>query len=1091
MPAYLLAKIIRFSVNKLATRFIAGENIHKVHKTINQLSRTGRSATLDQLGELVVTPKEANSYLNKVMEIIEGMRNLYPRGSRNAAGIYMAHVSIKVSALTHDFKPYAFDYTFSLIAPKLEKILIKAKEEQVFINIDAEHYSYRDCVFKIYAKVLLECESLHDYDQTGIVLQTYLRDSMAHFLDIARLAQKRNLIMPIRLVKGAYWDGETIEARAHSHTPYQFLNKEETDIHFRQMIAEVLKTHQHLQLAIAGHNLFDHCYAEILRKNHYPDAPLIEHQCLHMTYEALSYGLAKLGFPTRNYMPVGNLLVGMAYLVRRILENSSQLGILTQMRSHKSEYRYQDPYELLKQKHLKGEVVFDESLLIGDDHFKNIYPIKLYKQQSLDFFNTFLEKHTKINLDSFSDDTQEMIESKINTAAQAHENSLWKTDICFRLSCLQKLAMLLLKKREELSVLIMQEAFKTIGEAIADVDEAIDFINFYIREMWYQWQSDKLTSRGVIAVIAPWNFPLAIPCGMSVGALVSGNAVILKPATQTPHIATALLKLAAQAGIPQEIFQIVYGGAQAGAALTEHPVINGVVFTGSKNVGTQIYKNMKSKLSRIHELSCSPPKMVVAEMGGKNAVIVTNNSDLDEAVSGLLYSCFAHAGQKCSACSRIIIDTRLKQLFIKRFVAAVKGLKVGDQFNLSTSINSLISKEQKANVLRLIKNALAEAYDYGGVVHLNHSETYSDDCTLGPTILELPKQRAFNRESSTHIEFFAPVVHIIAYDTIDEAIQIFNATEYALTGGIYSQSQDEIDYMRPKLLAGNIYINRPNTGARVAIEPFGGFKLSGTGPKAGGTSYLRAFHLQKTIKKENREHKISGGSEYLPQIPKNSSVPLLLRQKLLEPIIDSFLNSPETYYPFLDESDKLSFKEFLLFIKDNLVKIYTAEHPNRYIPGQLSFDKINIKLGAGLMLCSFSSPSLSLLKGLIASYAIGNGVCLFTTNNKCYTSLLPMIGALRTLNKDNLDIYHIKLDRFYEFLKKESFKSLYLDTSDELMQKVVTEFRNYLLKKDYLLKVFTEHDFHRNEDYTELFSVRRTMAINIMRHGAPLELSPV
>ena len=262
----------------------------------------------------------------------------------------MSH--IKVSALCSDFKPYAKSYTYNLGGPRLKKILLEAKANDVFINIDAEHYHYRDIVFYIYKRVLLETVDLKNFAATGIVLQAYLRDSYPHLQEIINLAKERKIIMPVRLVKGAYWDAETIEADAHGHEAPQFLNKEETDINFRQMAEEMLKTSSCIQLCLASHNFADHCYVEVLRKKIYPNSPIIEHQCLHMTYEALSTGLAEMEFPVRNYMPVGSLLVGMAYLVRRIMENSSQVGILTIMRSHKNLKKIQQP-EKIYQKNIR------------------------------------------------------------------------------------------------------------------------------------------------------------------------------------------------------------------------------------------------------------------------------------------------------------------------------------------------------------------------------------------------------------------------------------------------------------------------------------------------------------------------------------------------------------------------------------------------------------------------------------------------------------------------------------------------------------------------------------------------------------------
>ncbi|MBT6325307.1 MAG: hypothetical protein HOJ35_05020, partial [Bdellovibrionales bacterium] len=349
-PAGPLAKLVRWSVKFMARRFIAGETIETATESIKELASTNRDVTLDQLGELVVSEKEADQYCDKVIQLIQGFSLHVKPGEKNAAGILKANVSIKVSALCSDFKPEAFEYTYKLVAPRLKKILKEAKKNNVYINIDAEHYSYRNIVFDIYAKILKTDEELKTYTGTGIVLQAYLRDASAHLDQIIELSKERNILMPIRIVKGAYWDAETVEADAHSFNAPEFINKDETDIHFRQLLEKIFQSFPHVQLCLASHNFSDHCYAVALKEKYYPSIPPIEHQCLHMTYEALSTAMTKMGWVVRNYVPVGSLIVGMAYLVRRIMENSSQVGVLTIMRSHNKELNLSSPTELLNEK---------------------------------------------------------------------------------------------------------------------------------------------------------------------------------------------------------------------------------------------------------------------------------------------------------------------------------------------------------------------------------------------------------------------------------------------------------------------------------------------------------------------------------------------------------------------------------------------------------------------------------------------------------------------------------------------------------------------------------------------------------------------
>ena len=382
LPAPLLSLTLRWSVQKMARRFIAGESLEQAEKSIRTLLASGRDLSLDPLGELVVSEEEADRYTEKVICFIQGMQNLVPKGEKNAAGLYRANISLKVSALCGDFRPYAEKAAFERISPRLRRILLEAKEREVFVTIDAEQESFRDITFKIYARTLLETPALTNFKQTGVVLQAYLRDAHAHFQEILKLAKARGGPLPIRLVKGAYWDQETIEARAHSSKAALFLNKEETDLHFRQLVICILENFPQVQLCLASHNPFDHCFAEALRRERFPEVSPLEHQCLHMTYEALSTGLSQMNWPTRNYIPIGDLLVGMAYLVRRIMENSSQVGVLTQARVSKENLEKSPSPATLHQTHLeKGTLVRDPVDTSFPQAFSPLPPLRPYKEK--------------------------------------------------------------------------------------------------------------------------------------------------------------------------------------------------------------------------------------------------------------------------------------------------------------------------------------------------------------------------------------------------------------------------------------------------------------------------------------------------------------------------------------------------------------------------------------------------------------------------------------------------------------------------------------------------------------------------------------
>ena len=1110
VPANILAILIRWSVSMMAQRFIAGESIHKAKGALNSLLRTNRFATIDQLGELVVSNKEADEYKDKVLEIIYGFGELVTKGTKNSAGILQAHVSIKVTALTNDFKPQDIQYCYESIAPRLKEILLAAKKECVFINIDAEHYHYRDAVFEIYKRVLLETEELQTFEHTGIVVQAYLRDALAHLRQVQALAKQRGLIMPIRLVKGAYWDAETIEATAHNFESPQFINKEETDLHFRQLVYVILKAKTELQLTVASHNIQDHCFCEALYQTHFEDSPQIEHQCLHMTYEALSVGLSKLNFPTRNYIPVGNLLVGMAYLVRRIMENSSQVGVLMMMRSHKKAMNFATPYQLLVENKVKHNFNYDESDSFMTSEFKNVYPVRTYLTNHLKRMDhslgsyiasaknnkiTSKESKHQIFSSSYLDlllgeitlDTKETTCEKIDRLFKHYDND-WYSNHLLRNLCLLRLSDELLINREDLSALIMMEAGKSIEEAIADVDEAIDFIHFYVREQNLLNINGNIGAKGVVGVIAPWNFPLAIPCGMSVAALCAGNSVILKPAEQTNLIAQEFYRLAIKAGIPEDNFQIAYGEVEVGQAIVNHPLLNGIVFTGSKPVGELIYKSIRSHFSSKLYKSFKIPKFAITEMGGKNAIIVTNNCELDETISGILYASFAHAGQKCSAASRIIIDEEIKEVFKERFKKAVHDLKVSKADDFSTFVNPLVSREDKERVIKMAQEARAEVHQFGGDVVIDLSgQDYPGFC-VGPSVFELSAKTFFENNTVASREVFGPVIHIIPFKDLDEAIEIFNHTEYALTGGIFCQSQDDIDYILPKLRAGNIYINRPNTGARVAIEPFGGFKMSGTGPKAGSKEYLNQFNRQlehnRTFDKTNFEAAQSSQLFFATE----TQLPLARRIISIRTIVETLSFQFTELIGEVNEFDKAKLDQLLKDIDEGLFNLTERTFPNREIPGQISYSKRDVGLGSGVILDATESFDIQLLIDFIINLIVGNGITILTTNVRIYNRWKNVVGLAyqNGISEFNLYLSLVTKDDLLAFINDNPIDFVVFsmfDVDREILDKLMFTEQN----RQGLIKLIFSGYHESFDDGILSFTHCRSFAINTMRHGAPLD----
>lgn len=1119
-PAKLLTWIVKTLVRGQAKRFIAGETIESSESALKELIADGRDATLDQLGELVVSKKEADNYKNEVIKLIKGFSDYVEPGEKNASGIYRAHVSIKVSALSNDFNPEAFNHTYKSVYPRLKEILVTAKINKVYINIDAEHYHYRDMVLEIYKKTLLETDELKDYAQTGIVLQGYLRDAYPHLEEIIKLAKQRNICMPIRLVKGAYWDAETVEAQAHSFDAPEFLNKEETDIHYRQLIIEILENYPFVQLCLGGHNLRDHCFAEALRDKYYRKTPVIEHQCLHMTFEALSVGMQKMGWVSRNYVPIGSLLVGMAYLVRRIMENSSQVGVLTQMRSHKN-YEMVHPQTLFQTKIDKKQISFDETITKIGNYFFNISPVQLYLDRDKKWWsrsienittsfgktykNSFLENGEEQEI--FSSSVPDVCIGKINFAnvdqallaidasEKEYKEGVWSNYSFYRrASVLLSVSSEMLSRRLELAALIVYEAGKSQNEALADVDEAIDFLNFYSR---LGRTFEEKDSRGVTAVISPWNFPIAIPAGMVSGPLVCGNTVILKSAEETPLIAQVLVDMFHRNGVPQNALIHLPGvGEKVGAKLVESKKISTYVFTGSKAVGVLIAKQTAGRIYTNPKNQMQYPVKVITEMGGKNAIIVTANAELDETVEGVMYSAFAHAGQKCSACSRVIIDNRIKDIFLERFKEAASDIEVGVAFNEETYINPLITKQTQDRVRLQSDKIVSEAKEHKGKVFVNRAkEKGLPGFCVGPMVVELPFHRGFESDSYSQRELFAPIVHVIGFDGPQQAVDLFNSTPYGLTGGIYSQSQDDIDFFTAKMKCGNLYVNRPNTGARVGIEPFGGFKLSGTGPKAGTHYYLNGFSIQPEETKITPVNNHEGGSDYDFDLAQPGQLNEIKRIENFLKGLNFYLNQFEDIYQGIYATNKASVSAFTRWSEKEFLNYISIDHDNVVIPGQMSFDNFQIKKRTIVYIAEDLSPNPKNVISLFSAIGLGIGATIVCRNHDAYLMWNKIVDCFYSsgISNLNLAVYHVSEERYLATLKNTEVEvfifdgdiSNYSQTAYKAIENHDSDKQNFLTK---FITSYDAPDLESYEDFILQFIEVRSFAINTMRHGAPLEI---
>jgi RHH-type proline utilization regulon transcriptional repressor/proline dehydrogenase/delta 1-pyrroline-5-carboxylate dehydrogenase len=837
VPSGMVGAVINWAVGVMAARFIVPENPAAVRGRLKDLERLGRWASLDQLGELVLTQQEAERYADRVMQLIDLAATHYTSSADhrviNAAGIPQAHVSVKLSALSIHFNPAAPEATAAEMRDRLLRLLRHAKQRGAFLCFDAEHYAYRDLSLRVPAAVLAATPDLNDFQDFGFVVQAYLQDAVPFIDQIAALARQRGHHIQIRLVKGAYWDAETAEAKAQDVPTPTFLNKAETDIHFQQLVRYILEQSDILALAVGSHNLREHALAEVVRSEIFPQAPVIEHQILHRMTEGVARALTGMGWATRDYMPVGELVPGIAYLVRRILENSSQVGILAQSRERLSAADIAtDPALSLSQLIAQGKYVWDPALRGADERFRPSPPLRLDLPVERGAFAQVLAS-TTVKTPVFV--TAADVPHLVCRAVQGAEAwQAWSPEA--RAAVLIRAAEAMRAQRLVLGALIVREGRKIWAEALADVDEAIDYLRFYARSAvhWHTVLQDRLQPLGVAAVIAPWNFPLAIPCGMTAAALAAGNVVLLKPAEQTPATGAALATLLHTSGIPSDALVYVPGDGEVGAALVAHDQIDLIAFTGSWEVGAQI-------VSTSARVPTRRLRRVIAETGSKNPIVVTASADLDTAIEGILWSAFSHAGQKCSACSRVLVDARLVQPLAARLGQAAKELRLGSAEDPATQVNPVITAADAGRLCAAAVRATAEALAVGGRVVIDATSQLSATDLVGPAIFLLPEGVDLTQVPSANEELFGPIVHIIPYTTREEAVWLANSVPYALTAGIFAQSANDVDFFMRRLDAGSLYINRPITAARVGVEPFGGYKRSGTGPKAGGDDYLLAF----------------------------------------------------------------------------------------------------------------------------------------------------------------------------------------------------------------------------------------------------------
>ena len=869
----IIAAIIKNLVKSLATQFIAGTDAKNALKSLHMLREDGAALSIDLLGKAVVSDIEASQYAKRYLETLEFLPPALAAGQGYQSQGNKIDISLKISSFYSQIEPLNWDGSIEKVKDGLRPVFERATALDASITFDMEHYYHKDLTIAIFKSVLDEYK---DFQWAGIALQAYLKDTRGDILSLLNWAKHHDRRIIVRLVKGAYWDYEIAVNRQRGWPVPAFLKKDETDRNYEELTRLLFENTEFVYPAIATHNIRSISNAIVLAEDLNVDEGRFEFQTLYGMGEPVRRALKQR--PVRVYCPVGELIPGMAYMVRRILENTSNESFLRKSFAERMSFeelvRVPDPQGDVPGetgKTFRNEPCTDFSKAgnrqkIGDalitvrKKLGGKYPLFIGGKEVFSEIETRSTNPAKPGeiVGRISSASRNDAEESIRQAITAYAS--WrKTSPESRAGYLFKAAEEMRKRRFELAALEAYEVGKPIMEADSDVAEAIDYLVYYGRQVLdiarprflgrYLGEENEYLyePKGIGVVISPWNFPLAIPAGMASAGIVTGNCVILKPSGLSPVAAWQLVEIFRSAGLPPGVLQYLPGpGAEIGEFMVSHPDVDFIAFTGSKDTGLRIIR-----LAGDTHQSQANLKRVVAEMGGKNAIIIDETADLDEAINGVLVSALGYQGQKCSACSRVIVLQSIYGDFCERLKEAMNSVKVGPPEDPATFMGPLIDKE----ALKKVRGYIEKGKEEGKSLLIKEGEEAG--YYIGPVIFEVTPGVTIARE-----EIFGPVVSVIKAADIDEAIIIVNSTDYALTGGIFSRSPAAIRKVKDAFRVGNLYINRKITGALVGRQPFGGFGMSGIGSKAGGPDYLLQFMNPKTIS-ENTMRKGAAPSDSL------------------------------------------------------------------------------------------------------------------------------------------------------------------------------------------------------------------------------------
>ncbi|MEM7230178.1 MAG: proline dehydrogenase family protein [Planctomycetota bacterium] len=854
-----MSKTITGQITNMAEKFIAGVDAKSALPMLRKLWDRDIAFSVDLLGEACVSDAEAAMYQGKYLDLVRELpvaSNDWPMKEtleRDHLGVVpRTNVSIKITSLYA--KTDAIDTEGSIrgLIESIRPILDAARERGVLVNFDMEHEALKDLTLELF---MLCCDEIEF--EAGLAMQAYLRSGDDDARRIIEWSKRTGRQVTIRLVKGAYWDAETIQAEMEGWPVPVWSRKQDTDACFERMTKMFIENTPRttseggVKLALGSHNVRSIATALALLEKHDLPRSAIELQMLHGMADQLKHAAAEQGLRVREYVPVGEMIPGMAYLVRRLLENTSneswlKAGFLDNastddlLASPHVVIPADDPgvrrIESAPERHALSSAVSG----VGDNRAFFTEPMRDFSHESQR--NAFAKAVAGSTVPSVANDsTVEQAHQAVRTAHTAFPE--WRdTDPRERAAVLVRAADAMRKRRDELSGIIIRESGKTWREADADVCEAIDFCEYYARESIQLFEHRRLGQfigeldqviyqpRGVAVVISPWNFPLAICAGMTTAALVTGNTVVVKPSEFTSASTLEFMKLVEEAGFPPGVINVVTGfGADTGAPLVDHPDVSKIAFTGSDISGQKIYESAAKQI-----------KHVSLELGGKSPNIVFEDADQEAAVMGAISGIFAATGQTCIAGSRLLLQRSIHDAFVERLVDVAKSATFGDPMSMETHVGPVTTPPQYQKVLDYIEVAKQD-----GATCVLGGKPYTGPGARGDQFVEPTIFTGVdNSMRIAQEEVFGPLLAVIPFETEEDAIAIGNDVDFGLAAGVWTQDIGRALRMSEKLRVGTVWVN---TYRAVSFtSPFGGYKRSGLGRES-GMEAINSYLQTKTI----------------------------------------------------------------------------------------------------------------------------------------------------------------------------------------------------------------------------------------------------